>query len=84
MENTLVRTEPCAACGAKMLWTQNAWPPDRQVEGAYRCPNGHVIDPDATRQCPNCGIHDTSALGEAEGTARFSCHRCGTTFTFPR
>jgi DNA-directed RNA polymerase subunit RPC12/RpoP len=84
MENTLVRTEPCSACGAKMLWTQNAWPPDHQIEGAYRCPNGHVIDPDATRQCPSCGIHDTYAVAEGEGTARFSCHRCGTTFTFPR
>ena len=84
MENTLVRTDPCAACGEKMLWTQNAWPADRPTEGAYRCPNGHVVDPDDTRQCPNCGIHDTSAVAEGGGTTRFSCYRCGTTFTFPR
>ena len=59
MENTLVRSKPCAECGAEVLWTQNAWKSGSTGSAAYRCVNGHVIDPTQTRQCPNCGVHDT-------------------------
>ena len=84
MENTLVRTEPCIECGAKMLWTQNAWPADHKTDGAYRCSNGHALDPALTRQCPNCGIHDTQAVADAGVGLQFTCFRCATSFTFPR
>jgi DNA-directed RNA polymerase subunit RPC12/RpoP len=84
MENTLVRSEKCADCGAVMLWTQNAWPPDENAVAAYRCPNGHVIDPSLTRQCPQCGLHDTERLRDADGRALFRCFRCRLEFEFPR
>ena len=71
-----------------MIWTQGAWP-DRQSRpdlpltvAAYRCLNGHVLDPDETRQCPGCGVHDTSRV--AEGSSSFTCHRCGESFRYPR
>jgi hypothetical protein len=76
--NVLLRTEPCADCGGMMLWTQNAWAHGDNRAAAYRCPNGHVIDPSLTRQCPRCGVHDTSA-DPVNGA--FACHRCGNTFT---
>src|SRR3954463_16707091 len=53
--NVLLRTAPCADCGGMMLWTQNAWAHGNNRAAAYRCPNGHVIDPSLTRQCPRCG-----------------------------
>ena len=81
MENTLRRTEPCPTCGSEMLWTQNAWPPDAHRDAAYRCDNGHVADPETTRQCPKCGIHDTKRVTDAEGGERFRCFRCDTSFT---
>ena len=84
MDNTLIRSEACADCGADMLWTQNAWPLDEHTAAAYRCPNGHVIDPTLTRQCPHCGVHDTQRLAEADGRARFRCFRCRVEFEFPR
>jgi DNA-directed RNA polymerase subunit RPC12/RpoP len=84
MENTLVRTGPCIECGGKMLWTQNAWPPEHETDAAYRCSNGHVLDPALTRQCPNCGIHDTHPVADAGAGLQFTCARCGTPFTFPR
>jgi DNA-directed RNA polymerase subunit RPC12/RpoP len=84
MENTLIRSQKCPECGADMLWTQNAWPPADKVEAAYRCPNGHVVDPDETRQCPNCGVHDTQRLTHGDRPARFRCFRCGCEFDFPR
>src|SRR6185503_89768 len=58
-ENTLIRSEPCPECGVDMLWTQNAWHAAGTSNAAYQCPNGHVIDPALTRQCPACGLHDT-------------------------
>src|SRR4051812_1390134 len=59
VENTLVRSKPCPVCGAAVLWTQNAWKSGDTGFAAYRCLTGHVIDPTQTRQCPNCGVHDT-------------------------
>ena len=44
-----------------MLWTQNAWAHGDNRAAAYQCPNGHVLDPGTTRQCPRCGSHDTNA-----------------------
>jgi transposase len=60
-----------------MLWTQNAWAHGDNRAAAYQCPNGHVLDPDTTRQCPRCGSHDTAA-STPDGT--LECHRCGNTF----
>lgn len=77
--NTLIRSEGCPSCGARMLWTQNAWPTgnDLITAAAYRCDNGHLMDPDATRQCPVCGVHDTH-LAERRQSERdvFRCNRC--------
>jgi hypothetical protein len=84
MENTLIRSEPCADCGSEMLWTQNAWKLDGTTNAAYRCMNGHVLDPSTTRQCPACGVHDTVLVGEIDGRQEFRCSRCGEPFTIPR
>ena len=78
--NVLLRTEPCAECGGMMLWTQNAWAHGDNRAAAYRCPNGHVLDPQVTHQCPRCGVHDTAAVASKEAGA-FECHRCGNQFT---
>jgi DNA-directed RNA polymerase subunit M/transcription elongation factor TFIIS len=78
--NVLLRVEPCAECGGMMLWTQNAWAHGNHRAAAYKCPNGHVIDPANTRQCPNCGVHDTAQDVE-KGAGAFECHRCGNKFT---
>jgi hypothetical protein len=79
MENTLVRSSACSECGAEMLWTQNAWKTADSGGAAYRCLNGHVMDPAFTRQCPSCGIHDTVPDGQPEH-GRFRCTRCGQVF----
>lgn len=85
-ENTLIRSVPCEICGARMLWTQAAWTEPAEVEGgsiaraAYRCDNGHVLDPANTPQCPNCGVHDT---GRIESTGACKCHRCKSSFAPP-
>ena len=84
MENLLIRSEPCGECGAEMLWTQNAWTADGMTHAAYRCLNGHVVDPSLSRQCPACGVHDTVMLGAVEGRQQFRCARCGEAFTLPR
>jgi predicted RNA-binding Zn-ribbon protein involved in translation (DUF1610 family) len=84
MENTLVRTERCQQCGEVMLWTQNVWRAGGAYSAAYQCPNGHLVDPAETRQCPQCGIHDTELTGTAEGRQQFKCHRCGEAFQIPR
>ena len=91
MENTLMRSAPCPHCGAQTVWTQNASPAGSGEAGsaeaanaAYRCVNGHVLDPSTTRQCPACGVHDTTLLGSADGRQDFRCARCGQAFTFPR
>ena len=84
MDNTLIRSSPCPDCGAEMLWTQNAWQVGALAHAAYRCVNGHVLDPVGTRQCPTCGVHDTEVMSRAGETQTFRCFRCGTAFTFPR
>ena len=83
MENTIIRSQPCPQCGADMLWTQNAWKVGEVGSAAYRCPNGHLIDPGQTRQCPSCGVHDTVPLEESDGRQQFRCARCHTAFAFP-
>ena len=77
--NVLLRVEPCAECGGMMLWTQNAWAHGDNRAAAYQCPNGHVIDPATTRQCPRCGVHDTS-VDPSKGDGARECHRCGNKF----
>lgn len=83
--NTITRSEPCPECGADALWTQNAWhETDGAARAAYRCLNGHVIDPGTTRQCPACGVHDTILRDTVEGRQQFTCARCGEGFAYPR
>jgi endogenous inhibitor of DNA gyrase (YacG/DUF329 family) len=84
MENTLIRSSPCAECGSELVWTQNAWSVGDTANAAYRCQNGHVVDPAVTCQCPACGIHDTVMLGERDGREQFRCERCGELFEVPR
>lgn len=84
MENTLIRSQPCPDCGSEMLWTQNAWPAGGTTDAAYRCLNGHLLDPSTTRQCPECGVHDTTLVDEADGRQNYRCSRCGASFSMPR
>ena len=84
MDNTLLRSTPCPDCGAELMWTQNAWPPGAEMSAAYRCRNGHVVDPSTTRQCPSCGVHDTTLLKSVDGRQEFCCARCGQSFKYPR
>ena len=84
MENTMVRSSPCSECGAEMLWTQNAWKTGDSVQAAYRCQNGHTLDPSLTRQCPACGIHDSVMLEDRDGRQEFRCTRCAERFQVPR
>jgi len=83
MQNPLIRSTPCAECGAEVLWTQNAWKTGDTGSAAYRCMSGHVLDPALTRQCPSCGIHDTTLLNDSDGHQQFRCARCGHAFQFP-
>jgi hypothetical protein len=83
-DNALFRSSPCADCGGQMLWTQNAWKVGEVGQAAYRCPNGHVLDPGATRQCPHCGLHDTTVITEQDGRQQLGCNRCSERFEFPR
>jgi transposase len=64
-----------------MLWTQNAWARGDHRAAAYKCEKGHVVDPALTRQCPRCGIHDTSP--SEDGSGKIECHRCGHRFELP-
>jgi hypothetical protein len=86
-DNTLVRSVPCEVCGSQVLWTQAAWPEEPgaraadTTRAAYRCLNGHLIDPIDTPQCPNCGVHDTF---RTDADISFACRRCETRFTVPR
>ena len=82
MTDGITRSQPCPECGAEIIWTQNAWPPDGSA--AYRCANGHVIDPATTRQCPKCGVHDTRMLSDVGGRQQFRCEQCGEAFAMPR
>ena len=84
MENTMTRSVPCAECGGEMLWTQNAWKVGDVGQAAYCCQKGHAVDPSGTRQCPACGIHDTTLLTDQDGRQQFRCTRCGETFEWPR
>jgi putative hemolysin len=86
LENTILRSTPCPECGADMVWTQSAWHAGSggEARAAYCCLQGHVLDPSTTRQCPACGVHDTTLLGNAGGRQDFRCARCGESFTFPR
>jgi hypothetical protein len=83
-DNTLIRLEACLECGGEMLWTQNAWRAGDTAGAAYRCANGHAIDPALTRQCPSCGVHDTTRVGTSNGKQQFRCLRCGKAFEVPR
>jgi transposase-like protein len=82
--NTLIRSEGCPTCGAEMLWTQNAWHSGDATRAAYRCVSGHVIDPATTKQCPQCGVHDTTLLPESDGRQQYRCLRCDCRFQVPR
>jgi endogenous inhibitor of DNA gyrase (YacG/DUF329 family) len=84
MDNTLLRSVPCGECGEPMLWTQNAWRTGEGGTAAYQCLNAHVLDPGLTRQCPKCGVHDTSVTGTEDGRQQFKCLRCGEAFRYPR
>jgi hypothetical protein len=82
--NTLKRCDPCPMCGTMMLWTQNAWANGEHRAAAYKCMNGHVIDPQFTRECPACGVHDTSVVeASASGPVDHLCRACDTRFTTP-
>ena len=82
MTDGITRSKPCPECGADIIWTQNAWQADGSA--AYRCLNGHVIDPATTRQCPKCGVHDTTMLSDVDGRQEFRCEQCGEPFAMPR
>jgi hypothetical protein len=84
VDNTLIRSERCGECGGTLLWTQNAWHEGETHSAAYQCPNGHVLDPALTRQCPACGVHDTARIGAADGREQFKCFACGASFEYPR
>ena len=84
MEKSLIRSSRCPDCGAEMLWTQNAWKTGDTGQAAYRCENGHAVDPSLTPQCPGCGIHDTVLLGAEGGRQQFRCTRCVERFEVPR
>jgi endogenous inhibitor of DNA gyrase (YacG/DUF329 family) len=84
LENTLIRSVPCPECGDQMLWTQNAWRANDTSNAAYRCLNGHVVDPATTRQCPACGVHDTTTLGDTDGGQQHRCLRCDELFQVRR
>ncbi len=83
--NVLLRSEPCPDCGEMMLWTQNIWAHGDNRAAAYRCLNGHVLDPATTRECPTCGVHDTriAELGD-DGQTTHVCNACGARFTRQR
>jgi predicted RNA-binding Zn-ribbon protein involved in translation (DUF1610 family) len=83
--NSLRRSSPCPDCGSMMLWTQNAWASGDNRAGAYRCMNGHVLDPQLTRECPSCGVHDTSVIeGSPADQVEHLCHACGARFAPPQ
>jgi hypothetical protein len=82
--NSLKRTSPCPTCATMMLWTQNAWASGNNRAAAYRCMNGHVLDPLLTRECPACGVHDTSVVeGSSPTSVDHLCHACGNRFSTP-
>ena len=82
--NVLLRSEPCAECGEMMLWTQNAWTHGDSRAAAYRCLNGHVLDPATTRECPTCGLHNTRVVESGDDQSGHVCNSCGARFDVPR
>jgi hypothetical protein len=67
-----------------MLWTQNTWAHGDSRAAAYRCQNGHVLDPSTTRECPTCGVHDTRLVRSDEArTTTHVCNGCGAGFDVP-
>jgi hypothetical protein len=65
-----------------MLWTQNTWAEGDHRAAAYRCLNGHVLDPSKTRECPTCGVHDTRVEADNdEGRRMHVCDACGARFS---
>jgi len=65
-----------------MLWTQNAWAHGENRAAAYRCLNGHVANPVDTRECPECGVHDTRVVSPGgDGPRAHLCNRCGAQFS---
>jgi NMD protein affecting ribosome stability and mRNA decay len=64
-----------------MLWTQNVWAHGDYRAAAYRCLNGHLLDPSTTRECPTCGVHDTRITESGDdGQTTHVCHACGARF----
>ena len=84
MSDGITRSQPCPQCGAEVVWTQNAWTVGDTTSAAYVCASGHVIDPNQTRQCPKCGVHDTTLLSDEQGRQQFRCAQCGELFGYPR
>ena len=84
MKNVMSRSSPCVECGGELIWTQNVWKVGEAAHAAYTCPNGHVVDPALTRQCPACGIHDTVLLQDNDGVQQFRCAACREAFAWPR
>lgn len=83
--NVLRRSEPCPECGEMMLWTQNIWAHGDNRAAAYRCLNGHVLDPSTTRECQTCGVHDTRIAESSEdGQTTHVCNACGARFAVQR
>jgi predicted RNA-binding Zn-ribbon protein involved in translation (DUF1610 family) len=82
--NVLRRSEPCAECGEMMLWTQNACTHGDRRAAAYRCLNGHVLDPATTHECPACGVHDTRIVESRADQSGHVCNACGARFDVPR
>ena len=80
MANALIRSWPCTECGSEMLWTQNAWKTGDTGRAAYRCQEGHVLDPSVTKQCPACGTHDTLLEADSDGRQQSRCAGCGAAF----
>ena len=62
--NVLLRTEPCTECGGICCGPRTRGRRETTAR-PVSLPNGHVLDPGATRQCPGCGSHDTTAAPEA-------------------
>jgi hypothetical protein len=65
-----------------MPWTQNAWPPDKELEAAYRCKNGHVVDPLHTRNVPPVVSTTLDGCRTATAAIGSDVFACGSTSSF--